>query len=170
MKKIYVALCMVAFLAACDDSSSASAVSNDESGGESSSSVVLGSSSSEKEKSQSSSSEKSGKSSSSANDVSSSSEKLSESSSSSAGKAKSSSSVVTLANPCKTETEDNCEYGELVDDRDGKKYKTVKIGDQWWIAQNLDYTDGSEPDAYSGPIWTSINKAVDSVRIGRLYV
>ncbi len=86
-------------------------------------------------------------------------------SSSSSAKSSSSSQI-----GCKTETEDNCEYGELVDDRDDKKYKTVKIGNQWWIAQNLDYTDGSEPDAYSGPIWTSINKAVDSVRIGRLYV
>ena len=45
------------------------------------------------------------------------------SSSSSAGK------VNGLATPCKTETEDNCEYGELVDERDGQTYKTVKIVD-----------------------------------------
>ncbi len=153
----------------CDDSSSASAGQNDEPAVESSSSssgkvsepAEVASSSSEKAKSsssdaqsdakQSSSSEKSGKSSSSVNDVSSSSvkqestekssssEKLSESSSSSADKVASSSSSVTLATRCKTETEDNCEYGTLLDDRDGQTYKTVKIGAQWWMAENLNF-------------------------------
>ena len=55
-----------------------------------------------------------------------------------------SSSSVALATPCKTETEDSCEYGTLNDERDGQIYKTVKIGDQWWMAENLNYeTDNS---------------------------
>ena len=50
-----------------------------------------------------------------------------------------SSNSVTLADPCKTNAGDNCEYETLADNRDGKTYKTVKIGSQWWMAQNLDY-------------------------------
>lgn len=33
------------------------------------------------------------------------------------------------------------EFSELVDERDGKHYQTVKIGEQWWMAQNLDHGD-----------------------------
>ena len=50
-----------------------------------------------------------------------------------------SSSSVTLATPCRTETEDNCEYGSVTDSRDGQTYKTVTIGTQTWMAENLNY-------------------------------
>ncbi len=57
--------------------------------------------------------------------------------SSSSKSAESSSNSTTTAEPCKTTTEDNCEYGTLEDSRDGHIYKTVKIGNQWWMAENL---------------------------------
>ena len=41
------------------------------------------------------------------------------------------------ATPCKTDSTDTCEYGSVKDDRDGQTYKTVKIANQWWMAQNL---------------------------------
>ena len=117
--------------------------SSSEKSGKSSSSVIETSSSSEKlgssssvEIPNSSSSELSESSSSSADE-----EKSSSSSDilSSSGESTPSSSSVTLATPCKTETEDNCEYGTLLDERDGQTYKIVKIGDQWWMAENLNF-------------------------------
>ena len=65
---------------------------------------------------------------------------------------RSSSSSVTLATPCKTENEDNCEYGTLLDERDGQEYKTVKIGDQWWMAESLNFNDVGDSYCYNDSV------------------
>jgi hypothetical protein len=45
----------------------------------------------------------------------------------------------TILDRCRNSKEDHCEYGTLTDERDGQVYKTVKIGDQWWMAENLKF-------------------------------
>lgn len=51
----------------------------------------------------------------------------------------SSSTELILAIPCKNDKSDTCEYGTLTDKRDGQTYKTVVIGKQTWMAENLNY-------------------------------
>ena len=85
---------------------------------------------------------------------------------------RSSSSAVPLG--CKIDTEDNCEYGSLTDDRDGQTYKTVKIGEQWWMAENLNYAYTDVPFKYSdntsdSTSWCYDNDAANCAKYGRLY-
>ena len=101
---------------------------------------------------------------------SSSSVKSSSSIKSSSSSAKSSSSSVTLAIPCKTDSTDTCEYGELVDDRDGQTYKTVKIGDQWWMAENLNYAYLQPTDELDSSSFCYNDSAEYCEKYGRLYL
>ena len=47
--------------------------------------------------------------------------------------------ILVIATPCRTDSTDSCEYGTLTDERDGQTYKTVKLGNLWWMAENLNY-------------------------------
>ena len=160
MKKFFVALGAAGLLAACGGDSGSSAEPN---GDEPvSSSSVSSSSSADKEKSSSSSVTLSGASAES--NGSSSSEMKTESSSS----VESSSSFI-MPVPCRTETEDNCEYGELKDERDGKTYKTVKFGNQWWMAENLNYADSAKTPSLKGKSWCYGDEPDNCAKYGRLY-
>ena len=165
----------------CDDSSSSKAKSS------SSSSVTPKSSSSSSVTPKSSDSETSVFSSSSAKSSSSekktgssSSTKSSSSSSvdSSSSSAKSSSSSVAYVEPCRTDSVDTCEYGTLTDERDGQTYKTVTIGTQIWMAENLNYAYTGVPYKYTykdssytsdSTSWCYDNVPANCAKYGRLY-
>ena len=55
-------------------------------------------------------------------------------------------------------------YGEVLDERDGQVYKTIQIGDQVWMAQNLNYKTAW---ADSGYCYNDVQDSCDAM--GRLY-
>ena len=61
------------------------------------------------------------------------------------------------------------EHGELKDERDGQVYKTVKIGDQWWMAENLNYAYTQPINGLDSGSWCNNNDPENCVKYGRLY-
>ena len=94
--------------------------------------------------------------------------------SSSSSETTQSSSSITTATPCNVDGENNCVYGTLTDTRDGKTYKTVTIGDQTWMAENLNYAYTGVRYSYRGwgsdsTSWCYDNDPANCAKYGRLY-
>ena len=61
------------------------------------------------------------------------------------------------------------EYGTLTDERDGKTYKTVVIGTQTWMAENLNYSDTTNYPSMKFRNWCYSNSLDSCAKYGRLY-
>ena len=60
-------------------------------------------------------------------------------------------------------------YGLLIDSRDGNIYKTIDIGKQTWMAENLNYSDSLTYLGMKGRSWCYDNQENNCSKYGRLY-
>ena len=64
---------------------------------------------------------------------------------------------------------ENITYGKLLDERDGQIYRTVKIGGQTWMAENLNYADSAQTPSLEESCWCYEYKDDNCVLYGRHY-
>jgi len=64
------------------------------------------------------------------------------------------------------EISDGCIYGTITD-IDGNIYNTVKIGDQWWMSENLKVTHDAQGNSITSNIYN--NNSANEETYGRLY-
>lgn len=65
---------------------------------------------------------------------------------------------------------ETCEFDKLKDDRDGQTYRTVKIGDQWWMAENLNYAYLEPTETLDSSSFCYDNDPENCKQYGRLYL
>ena len=61
-------------------------------------------------------------------------------------------------------------FGEMTDERDGHIYKTVKIGEQIWMAENLNYAYPKQDSSSDSVSWCYNNEPDSCAKYGRLYL
>ena len=81
-----------------------------------------------------------------------------------------SSSSVKIALACKMKNTDYCKYETLIDERDGQTYKTIKIGTQTWMAENLNYASLQPTDRLDSTSFCYENEPFNCEKDGRLYL
>lgn len=93
----------------------------------------------------------------------------------SSAKSNSSSRVIpSNAEESSSSVKDGSEYGAvsntLKDKRDGQTYKTVKVGDQTWMAENLNYAYNEPTEGLDSSSFCYNNSADSCAKYGRLYL